>query len=53
MENSEAVYLNGKYSPKDQTKLSILDRGFLFGDGVYELIPIYNKHIFYLSLIHI
>ncbi|MDC0985545.1 aminotransferase class IV, partial [Gammaproteobacteria bacterium] len=37
------------YSPKNQTKLSILDRGFLFGDGVYELIPIYNKHIFYIE----
>ena len=49
MANSEAVYLNGNYSPKDQTKLSILDRGFLFGDGVYELIPIYNKHIFYID----
>ena len=49
MANSEAVYLNGNYSPKDQTRLSILDRGFLFGDGVYELIPIYNKHIFYIE----
>jgi D-alanine transaminase len=49
MVNSEAVYLNGNYSPKNQTKLSILDRGFLFGDGVYELIPIYNKHIFYIE----
>ena len=49
MASSEAVYLNGNYSPKDQTKLSILDRGFLFGDGVYELIPIYNKHIFYIE----
>jgi len=49
MASSEAVYLNGNYSPKNQTKLSILDRGFLFGDGVYELIPIYNKHIFYIE----
>ena len=49
MANSEAVYLNGNYSPKNQTKLSILDMGFLFGDGVYELIPIYNKHIFYIE----
>ena len=49
MSNSEVVYLNGNYSPKNQTKLSILDRGFLFGDGVYELIPIYNKHIFYIE----
>ena len=49
MSNSEVVYLNGKYSPKYQTTLSILDRGFLFGDGVYELIPVYNKHIFYIE----
>jgi D-alanine transaminase len=49
MASSEVVYLNGNYSPKNQTKLSILDRGFLFGDGVYELIPIYNKHIFYIE----
>lgn len=49
MDNSEFVYLNGDYSPKDQTSLSILDRGFLFGDGVYELIPIYNKKIFYID----
>ena len=47
MSNLEVVYLNGNYSPKNQTTLSILDRGFLFGDGVYELIPVYNKHIFY------
>ena len=47
MSMSEAVYLNGKYIPKKDASLSILDRGFLFGDGVYELIPIYNKKIFY------
>ena len=46
MSNSEFVYLNGDYSPKEKASLSILDRGFLFGDGVYELIPIYNKKIF-------
>jgi D-alanine transaminase len=49
MSNSEVVYLNGKYSPKNQTTLSILDRGFLFGDGVYELVPVYNKYIFYIE----
>ena len=49
MSNSEVVYLNGKYSPKYQATLSILDRGFLFGDGVYELVPVYNKHIFYIE----
>ena len=49
MPNSDIVYLNGNYSPKHHTTLSILDRGFLFGDGVYELIPVYNKHIFYIE----
>ncbi len=49
MSRSEAVYLNGKYPSKDKASLSILDRGFLFGDGVYELIPIHNKKIFYMT----
>jgi len=49
MPQSEIVYLNGKYPPKDEASLSILDRGFLFGDGVYELIPIHNKKIFYMK----
>ena len=49
MPESEIVYLNGKYLPKEKASLSILDRGFLFGDGVYELIPIYNKKIFYIN----
>ena len=49
MSKQEVVYLNGNYSPKQETTLSILDRGFLFGDGVYELIPIYNKKIFYID----
>ena len=49
MPQSEIVYLNGKYPPKDEASLSILDRGFLFGDGVYELIPIHNKKIFYME----
>ena len=45
----ELVYLNGEYPRKDEASLSILDRGFLFGDGVYELIPIHNKKIFYMK----
>ena len=49
MYRQEVVYLNGNYTPKEETTLSILDRGFLFGDGVYELIPIYNKKIFYID----
>jgi len=36
------VYLNGEYMPKSEAKVSVLDRGFLFGDGVYEVIPVYG-----------
>jgi len=35
------VYLNGKYLPDDQALVNVLDRGFVFGDGVYEVIPVY------------
>lgn len=38
---SRIVYLNGEFLPLDQAKVSVLDRGFLFGDGVYEVIPVY------------
>ena len=36
------VYLNGAYQPIEEAKISPLDRGFLFGDGIYEVIPSYN-----------
>ena len=36
-------YLNGEYSSPDKTFVSVLDRGFLFGDGVYEVVPIYAR----------
>tara|TARA_Y100000768_G_scaffold140913_1_gene105021 strand:- start:100 stop:960 length:861 start_codon:yes stop_codon:yes gene_type:complete len=49
MSQQEVVYLDGNYTPKFKASLSILDRGFLFGDGVYELIPIHNKKIFYMD----
>lgn len=39
------VYLNGEYLPIDQARVSVLDRGFLFGDGVYEVIPAYGGHL--------
>ncbi len=40
------VYLNGEYIPADEAKVSVLDRGFMFGDGVYEVIPVYSGHAF-------
>ena len=36
------MYLNGEFLPKDKAKISPTDRGFLFGDGVYEAIPFYE-----------
>ena len=42
------IYLNGKFVSRSSAQISIMDRGFLFGDGVYELIPVYNKKIFLL-----
>jgi D-alanine transaminase len=37
------VYLNGKFLPLDEAKISVLDRGFIYGDGVYEVIPVYQR----------
>ena len=38
-----AVFLNGKLVPLEQANVSVLDRGFIFGDGVYELVPVYSR----------
>ena len=42
-------YLNGDFLPLADARVSVLDRGFLFGDGVYELIPVFNGHAFRLE----
>ena len=39
-------YLNGEWQPLSQTKVSVLDRGFIFGDGVYEVVPVYGGRLF-------
>ena len=39
------VYLNGDYMPMEAAQISPLDRGFLFGDGIYEVIPAYNNQL--------
>ena len=43
------VYLNGEYLPLADAKISVLDRGFLFGDGVYEVIPVFAGKFFCLE----
>jgi D-alanine transaminase len=39
-------YLNGSWQAPEEAKVSVLDRGFMFGDGVYEVIPVYNARPF-------
>ncbi|MDO8263927.1 MAG: D-amino acid aminotransferase [Gallionella sp.] len=43
------IYLNGQYMPIEEAKVSVLDRGFIFGDGVYEVIPVYSRRAFRLE----
>lgn len=37
------VFLNGKFMPLEEARVPVLDRGFIFGDGVYELVPVYSR----------
>ena len=43
------IYLNGQYMPIEEAKIPVLDRGFIFGDGVYEVIPVYSRRAFRLD----
>jgi len=40
------IYFNGSFMPIEQAKVPVLDRGFIFGDGVYEVIPVYSRRAF-------
>ena len=44
--NDPLVYLNGKLTALSEAKVSVLDRGFIFGDGIYEVIPVYAGKMF-------
>jgi D-alanine transaminase len=46
---SEIVYLNGAFMPLADARISPLDRGFIFGDGVYEVVPVYSRKPFRLA----
>ena len=43
---TEIVYLNGEFMPLAEARVPVLDRGFIFGDGVYEVIPVYSQRPF-------
>jgi len=40
------IYIDGKFYPKSQAKISVYDHGFLYGDGVFEGIRVYNGVVF-------
>jgi D-alanine transaminase len=44
--NDNLCFLNGEYLPLNQAKVSVLDRGFVFGDGIYEVVPVYGQRLF-------
>jgi D-alanine transaminase len=46
---TDIVYLNGEFMPMAEARVPVLDRGFIFGDGVYEVIPVYSRHPFRLA----
>jgi D-alanine transaminase len=46
MPTMSQVYLDGKFLPPEQAKVSVFDRGFIFGDGVYEVIPVFGGRLF-------
>ena len=46
---ADPVYLNGRFLPLAEAGISPLDRGFLYGDGVYELVPVYSRRPFRLA----
>lgn len=43
------VFLNGQFLPIEEARVPVLDRGFIFGDGVYELVPVYSRVAFRLE----
>jgi len=46
MDADNQVYLNGEFTRLADAKVSVLDRGFIFGDGVYEVVPVYEARPF-------
>ena len=43
------IFLNGKFMPIEEACIPVLDRGFIFGDGIYEVIPAYSRKLFRLA----
>lgn len=43
---TQVAYLNGEYMPIEEARVPVLDRGFIFGDGIYEVVPVYAGRAF-------
>lgn len=46
MSMNQTVFLNGEFLPLDEARVPVLDRGFIFGDGIYEVVPSYGGRLF-------
>lgn len=46
---TQVVYVNGRFVPQEDARISVFDRGFLYGDGVFETLRAYQGHIFRLA----
>lgn len=46
MHELRSVYLNGEFLPPEEARVSAFDRGYLFGDGIYEIIPVFGGRLF-------
>lgn len=49
MAEGSIVYLNGQFLPQEQAFVPVMDRGFVFSDGIYEVIPVYGGRLFRLD----
>ncbi len=45
-EAAQTVFLNGEFLPLEEARVPVLDRGFIFGDGIYEVVPVYGGRPF-------
>ena len=43
---TQTAYLNGEFMPIEEARVPVLDRGFIFGDGIYEVVPVYARRPF-------
>ena len=46
MNATDLCFLNGEYLPLAQARIPVLDRGFIFGDGIYDVVPVYGRRLF-------